>query len=751
MDPDLRTIRGTLWADGLDATWHDPLAPLPDAPDDLNALRTFPGRPEQGQVTWTEQDGALHFVAELPRRWGTVGATRKGLFASGRWYPQPMVGDELPVVTWDVTVQLPPHTGGALGDVAGDDVLRWSGMGERAPLAVVRRPVFTPVAPDVTLLTRGRPREVLVRELTRELERAELPDVSWSGNVVEAPLRRRLTGGSPGLAWVSDRAFRLTPGLQRYHRAAVLRGVVSGLLPVPDPFERELAAAAVSHEHAGRLRGDDAHSLLSRFAWLPQINAILSSRRLPFYGEVLERTHPTDPVRDDLVEQFAPYTPGTVVLAQLDDTYGPGTGARIGLALARGQSLTEAAALASVPLEEVEAWRAPYPVQDYVLAVEDGEIRVTRHAPDDAPTETVVLALDGQHLPIRMAPGETVTLTPSPSPRRVVLDPLHHVDQRSRMRDSWPPRYAVTLAAGITAINLNRGQVYGSGQMSLRRQYDTRNLWFGEVYTSPGTLMGAGLTWLRKAGRLQDGWNRPHRLTLGGGVGLLNPDFALVDRIRPSLTTSVGYAWDSRVGQLFPLRGHRLGASLGGGLIPGLDERWGYAQLHAVGLIPLHPRHVLAGRANLAGAMSNVPWRQLSLAGGNALISLPVLPACATALEDEPCAEQADLRAVAAWEYRAAPLRELSVPLFLAWGNELQLTFGAEGAVGRVDGQLAAAAGLTAGIAGTADILGAHTELLGITAGWPVWWTGPVQGGPGGLDARRPWVPEIYLRWAQAF
>src|SRR5690606_9753848 len=136
------------------------------------------------------------------------------------------------------------------------------------------------------------------------------------GVIVEAPLRRRLTYAGPGLAYVSDRAFRLTPGFQRYHRVPVLRGVVAALLAEPDPFERELAAAALTRHRADALGAGSARGLLGAFAWIPQIDALLSSRRMAFYGEILGTTHPTDPVRDDLVEVLDPHTPGAVVVAQ---------------------------------------------------------------------------------------------------------------------------------------------------------------------------------------------------------------------------------------------------------------------------------------------------------------------------------------------------------------------------------------------------------------------------------------------------
>lgn len=718
------------------------LAALPEPPDDLTHSRTYPGRPDRGTVSWHQEGDAVAFTATLPKRWGTIGTTRSGLFANGGWLPQPMVDDALPLLSWDVTVQLPDGTAGALGPVTGEGALHWSGMGERVALAVVRRPVVTPLTDTVALLTRGQPRAVLVRELATGLTEAGTMGVDLAGAVVEAPLRRRLTGSSPGLAYVSDRAFRLTPGLRRYHRVAVIRGVAGALIGEADPFARDLAAAAVSRVHARRLRGSDAEGLLQRFAWIPQIQTVLASQRMAFYGEILERPHPTDPVRDDLVEMLDPHTPGAVVLVQLDTAFGDGVGERLGLRLAEGLSLDDASAAEGVPVAWIAQWRRPYPIQDYQLEVRDDVVSVRRQAPADAQSETLVVHADGARHEVTIPPGHAIHLS-LPDVRRVVLDPDHHIGQTSRFRDTWPPRYTLTLAAGIGAINLGRGQIDASGQMTLRRQYDTRNLWFGTAFTAPGSLVGARIHWLRKAGPLLDGWSRPHRLTLGGGVTLLDPAFANVDQVRPSVTGSLGWAWDTRVSNEFPLRGRRLSAVVGGGAIPGVGERWGSLQCKITGLVPLHPRHVIAASTEAAMARSNVPWRLLTLAGSGGMRAMPVLPACRPDGAD-PCAETADLRSISMVEYRMAPLRQISVPMFLAWGNGLQLTAGAEGAVARVNDRPAAAVGLTAGIAGSADLLGAVSEMLGVTLGWPVWWTGLE-------ELEHTATPEVYLRWTQAF
>lgn len=738
---DLRTVSGTLRAEA--AALVDPLAHLPDPRDDLQAFRTFPGAPSHGRVAFERNaDGSVSFTARLPRRYGTIGATGHGLFASGGWYPQPLGADgRLLLATWDVTVRLPRGATGALGDVLGDDVLRWVGEGERAGLAVVRNGVVTELdagASDVALLSRGKPRRRLVRELGDGIS---LLPRRVEGVAVEAPLRRRLADDAPGLAYVSDRAFRLSPGLAFAHREGVARGVAAAWIDRPDPFERDLAAAALGEVVDERLAGLEADRVLGLFSWIPSIDALLSSERIPFYSDVLDRTWPGDPVQDDLAEVFAPAAPGAAVLAQLDDRIGPGTGRRVGLLLAAAVPADEALAAAGAPADFLVPWRREPPPEDYVLSVRAGSVTVGREAAVDAPPEVVVVEVDGARTMLDLAPGELRRLPLDAPPRRVSVDPDLHLRQTSRAGDGWPPRYDFTFAGWVESVNLTQGLVWLGGAATARRQYDTHNLWLGTLSNSESDFVRAGIGYLRKEGPLLDGWTRPHRVRVDADLSLLNPGFSDTDGLAVAVDGRLTYAYDDRVSGDFPLRGKRIGIGAGGGGIPGSDDAWIDTGAHAVGVASFHPRHAVAGRATASAALSTLPHRLLRLGGEGAMRSIPALPACPS---EDPCLPVATERGHAALEYRWAPIRGWSVPMVFAWGTELQLAAGAEGLVARVEGEPAWAAGVTAGVLGVGDVLGVESTSIGLVAGWSV-----ASGGIAGL-APSP-VPELYLRFEQAF
>ncbi len=129
---DLRSISGTLRvSEPLELA--DPLALLPPAPDDRSTFRTWPGRPERGVITWEAAgEGTWRFTTTLPRRYGGLGVLpHRGLWANGAWYPQPLVGGEVPVADWVVSVELPE----------GYEAIRFAWVEFTLPQGVVVRPL----------------------------------------------------------------------------------------------------------------------------------------------------------------------------------------------------------------------------------------------------------------------------------------------------------------------------------------------------------------------------------------------------------------------------------------------------------------------------------------------------------------------------------------------------------------------------------------------------------------------------------
>ena len=748
MSDDLRTITGTLTGPpGAPITLADPLALLPDAPDDRTTFRTWPGKPERGTIVWESAgEGTWTFTTELPRRYGSLGVLpRRGLWANGGWYPQPLIDGAVPVADWSAEVTLPEGVVGVVGDVAGEGALAWSGTGERVALAgLLRGRIDTLAVPPsegsagatITLLEDGPERR------GRDEQLGQLFDGSWTLDaparvtVVESRQLRRLVRAAPGTLFLSDRAFRMSFRLGRYHRAAVARGLLEASLPVEDPWGRAVAADAMARAWREAAEARAAEDLLRFGAWIPEIDSLLYDGSVPFVGELFFETFPADPLADDLLELFQPRTPGQVVSVKLDDRYGAGSALALASALVDGEPLEDAAGRLGFALDP---WRAPYPEQDYTLTVSGAEVTVVREAPAQAPAEPVVLEVDGERLSWLAGPGpDAETWTLDSAPDRVRLDPDKHLAQTDYVSERWPARWTSVFTFFPYNINLSDQTFSAAAGATIRKQYDTHNLFDISAFTDPVNLAGATLTWRYAVGRLLDRRSRPHRLYLSATPALLNPSYRPTTDGRYALGAGIAWRYDDRVDYHFPLEGKGFYAGAGAGFVPGGDQRWASLSGGAEGVWSPHPRHSFAGELRSGLAAGEVEHRLLGLGGASNLRSVQVGEAVG------------DWRAVGKGEYRVAVIRNASVPMWLLWGSELQLTVGAEAGVmgdarledgGRVE--RAQAVGWTAGISGIGDLLGARPTMLGVTA------AGLLYADPVALEADFP--VQIYLRWFQAF
>ncbi|MFK7927464.1 MAG: hypothetical protein AB8H79_04715 [Myxococcota bacterium] len=731
VDADLKHVRGVMTVHGDPATVVDPLAGLPDAPDDRTLLRLAPGRQRTGQVLF-EQTGAQEwrFETTLPRRFGDVGGWRRGLYANGAWYPQPVTAEALPIAQWDVRLTLPDDTTAALGNIVGTDSIHWVGRAERAPLAVLRKAqIYTDEwgGQRVSVLGRRAGRRVQKQGPAQLMGEAigarSLPPVT----IVQAPLRRRLVRSGPGLLFASDRTYRLTPGLRGFHDAAVTRGLLESALPIDAPFERSLAAAALNRA----VPAPDPSGLLKWFKWNPVVDAVLNDRRLPFWADIFQAPHPEDPLYDDLVERFDPHGPTPALAAQLEVYAGREPLLGIATALIRGESLREATSDTPVSAEHVALWRQRYPAQNLTLKVRDGAATIHRDAPDGAAPEVVTVRGRDLNEHRLMGPGDTWAIDDDPGVSSIVLDPAGLLRQTSRRGDAWPPRFVVLGAAWIDSLNLTERFVSGSATVWARGRDDTRNVWSASGSINQRDLPSFTLGWLHRRGPLQDGLARPHRFSLWATPAWTNPRFA--DGSVFTVGGGVGYTWDTRVSSLFPLRGRRLNVSVTGGVAPTQDTRWAALRSSFSGVVSPHPRWAFAGR--VSGGIADGDTRQRLLWLGGPGVGVSLVPGVAIG----------DLRGIGQAEVRWAPIRHTSVPLLgLAWLNEVQLTAGAEVmSVRTIEGPWANAVGLTAGAAVVVDLFGAKPGLLGATAGLPAW----VEG----IDVK-PWQrPQVTLRFGQGF
>lgn len=740
VDDDLRAIAGTITVTSTQPyAVVDPLADLPLPTDDHTRLLVGSGRAERGKIAFERlDDDTWRFTTAMPRRWEDVGTSTHGLFANGAWYPTPLFADapgeeaQLKVVDWVVRIELPAGAAGAVGDIAGTGTLRWSGSAERAALAVVPRGVVTPIREDhlaLDLVTRGAPRHRLVRELTTEVARARPESLDWHAAVVEAPLRRRLARSGPGLAYVSDRAFRVAPPLVSFHRPAVVRAVIAASLEVDVPEWRALSAAALARRYERALPGLSASRVLKLGAFTPSFEAMLYDERMPFYGDLLGRTIPSDALRDDLVERWWPHEPAMSVVRQIEALDGPLAPDVVWKALSKpGRGWQTFAELGLSP--QVDLLGRPWPsAHDLTLRVDRaaGTYALTRDAVPGAP-EVVTLAVDGARVAYVLSPGETLE-QPLGEARHLRVDPSAQLALVHRSDDAWPPRASGTVSGGIWTIDPADRVVVANVMGTLRRSQDTHLRAFAAVSADRTMLPAADLGAAWQFGRAIDGLRHAERIAGSIGFRRFDPRYVPVDPDRRyAVAAALSWRHDTREDAFFPLSGARVAARVEAGRVLGDDLMWLAGRASAGFVASPHPRHALATELSTAVAASDVEHERLSLGGEEALLCVA------------PAAVLGELLGVARAEWRYTPVRGASIPVLpqVLWASELQFTVGAEA------GLLApnrAAVGVTAGAAVIGDWLGVDPSMLGVTAGLPVQTTG----------FQAPRTPQWTLRFAQAW
>jgi len=532
------------------------------------------------------------------------------------------------------------------------------------------------------------------------------------------------------MTYVSDRAFRLTPGFRTVHRRAIVRGVVEAEIEA-SPLLASTAAAILADTYEEEQRQSVAEGLLRFGRWNPVVYSLLHSGTMAFYSDTIGRIHPSDPLSDGLMERLAPSTPGTVVAAQVRHRFGD-QGA---LALAHDIIKNEASATESGQSELMEVvfdWDTEYPDQDFQVIGDRrrNEVTISRVAPASAPKESLTIRLgkeERQWLTTTGSDELTIPLDGKP----IRIDPQGITKQKSRANDIWPRPFSLTTAAAIYTVNLRRAYAEAFAAAWLRQAHNSRHIGSISLATDRENQVSSTIGYAHQFGESITGTARSHRVGLSVRSALLNPNFAEVSDQRVTAESYLSWRWSTRDDDIFPRRGHAVRVNGGGGLSPGTDVRWWSLGSAASKLLSPHPHHAFAVRASVAMAQSDLEHRLLDLGGPSALRSLP------TAMW------LVNTRAVGMVEYRHAVFRDLSVPLLLAWGSEVQLTTGFECGAGRQENTPMEACGVTAGLAGVGDGLGGIEQLVGLTAGWPVW--------THAIEADQSWVPEIYLRLWQEF
>jgi hypothetical protein len=735
---DLRTITGTLSAESHpDLTWVDLLSQLPIPTSDRVQQRTFTGNPEAGLVRLEPAPGVdrpRQFHTILPRRFGAAGLVPgRGLFANGLWHPHPLVDGRLALVKWVVEIKLPPGTLGVLNGEYSHDKVSWSGTAERLALAVIPRArvqefkVRTGI--NFTLIDQGMQRH------TRDLRTIAIAmtgvnmDAVTSFVVIETPMRRRLVRNGPHTLFMSDRALRVTPPDWQTHIPTVREGLQIASLDVADPWVRGLAGGALRNAVFEVPRARD---LVQWRSWWPTIDSYLYDGRIAFNRETFSEGWMSDVLHDDPLEIVESPSPATTTAGKLVGLYGDQLLQTWATAVAAGATVEEASSLSQIPADVIEAWRAHPELQDVSVAVDQVSggwaVRIIRDAKPDTPSEPISFELDGEHRTWTTGIGpDSLVLMRERRPKKVWVDPDLEVYQANRSNDVWPRPWNVTIAANWAEFNFQEEQITANLFLTGRQLHTSRWVHFLMAATNPIESLALHYNLGYGFGRLTDRRNRIYRASLGPAISWLNEDFRNLQDGKNAIDIRGGFRIDTRDYYPISTKGYRIATDASYGWIPGRNDDWVSSSVELILLSRISPNLVLANQIKAGLTNSSVPHRMLPLGGGDGIQGMPI---------DTKIGNQ---RAVSATELRYTPIRDVSVPMWLWWGNSLQFSSSIE--AGIVDETTAL--GWTAGVAVGIDFWGQQDYLFGLWAANALhhkrWST------------TRASAPQYYLRLEQAF
>lgn len=737
MAADLHSVRGQARS-GESLLWVAPLRGLPTPQDDLAILRSGPGWPDAGQmvvngvVNPSEVEAAeVQFETVLPRRYGDTGAVRgEGLWANGTWMPSPRHPSPR---RWHVGLTIPADVVAVLnGTVSGPfpapTTVTWEGLADRLSLAVLpvkRTPISRLDIGNGTVTFVGKAAQ---RPNVQANVRA-LVDQAWPWPdpphlvVVTDHDRTRLATFGPGVVYLSDRAFRLSPGLSRFHGPAVRRALYAAGAP------RHLSnwdAVFLSTLAAEDQPAPNVARALGWAAWNPIVDALLTDGTLPFYGDTFNLAHPD--ASDPLLALSSRREPRAAALQALDTLSAASLAELAARTLAGPPTTLQEAALAlGLDPVVVDSWgQAEDAEQNYsVVHQADRAIEIRRDG--GCTPEPVIVEVDGVAATWLAPPSPSALALPEVV-GTVVVDPEAHMRDDDRSDNRSPARWIPVVTGWIDEISPSQDSFVAWANVILRRQDDTRNLFFVGAHHNAQDLFSANVGYVRTLGSLVNRRARTQRLTLTGGPSVLDPGYRTTEAGAVVLGVNAGYTFDSRSNTTYAMHGRRLSLGIGGGSLLGTDLSWASAGATWVELIPLHPRHVLASRLRAGVSSGTLEHRLLPLGGADGVRA---------ASEGDALGNE---RVVANLEYRWSPVRDASLPLPLAWLSEVQLVPGLEAGVVRRDDDRSfrSAVGADLGVYGVLDVFGARPTLVGGVIAFPI-------------DRPPPFEPQVYLSFDHTF
>jgi hypothetical protein len=468
----------------------------------------------------------LTFVTFIPEKYGVFGHFRGVTTLKGGWHPSvaafrdnAWLLDTLPdPADYSVQIVAPRHVTVVGADVIAQDdalpVTRWQVRTQRtASIALALSPRYQERAEQLgsvrvryAFLADDRPYTPPVLDAVRRglaFFREEYGDPAQTEvRLAEVYLHQELVSPDPGVIFVATRAFKVFAPLKKYHEAEVVKGLFFSLwrtrLPDEEAWVLEGLADATTQAYLRQRfrRPPSLLRLLKPFAFIPIVDQIIYSNRLPLRQVYFKETTPIVP-REDFSMFNSRRPDGSSMFFKLSALIGTD---EVNVVLTRYTELAVGGTprpFRAVAQEETgrdldwfyTQWLTKNPSTDFSVASIHREVR-----PDGHHT-TLGLKKDGEGIEpvtVRLVPRDGAPLTTTwlsyepqfqetfvtPSPIKVVeLDPDHKTSDPERFNDRTPPaiKFILEKLPGISYDFQTKNLSYDLSAY-FQRRYDEHNI-----------------------------------------------------------------------------------------------------------------------------------------------------------------------------------------------------------------------------------------------------------------------------------
>lgn len=561
--------------------WTDSLISLESPTEQWMMERSFPFGIESGNVQIRHNELGVLFESQLPRRWDLSGVDGSSLFMDGLWHPEIKEHKE---VDWNVSVSTSDDKWIVLNGQIAQDKVSWSGQSHTHSLSILPK-AYIYNSKGITLIS--------ANESIKKLHRLEtcIPDFPDTTFVV-APMGHELVRVGTEQIWLGEHTLEGDFGLWKTHCESIKRSLIELHSEEPEEWYRKLEAYIKVYPSSS------LEESLHNIQWLPEVNNILYSGRLPYYSDIFQLEPPIQLSFTGTKNQHHP----RFISRQINSIL---TEDEWNTLLKSPLPLSQSLIHLGITQSQLDIWKGPTVIQNFKIQSSKDSKWVVRESTPQAPPQALPIQIDDTSPTLyyfQSGPGRLEL-----HGERFHLDPSQSVPQTSTRDDTFPQKWSKTAYLFPSAINTRtwRPSVYGLLNLRPHPTHPVRLI--TSASSTPLSLLSIEQSLYYGMGPIQDGRARP--INTWVSFGAVFPDFDT-----PILYgAEIGVAKDTRSSWQFPRNGTR--AYFSTGLMTDRNQNWNYTHTSLTDIRPLHRRIIEVTRLHYSQTGSPYLSTQLPIGG----------------------------------------------------------------------------------------------------------------------------------------